>query len=217
MLFGLNKRLPYFLDKEDGAGEATDDATGDGKAEDPSKDDPKAKGQEGGAGGAGKGKADEKLFTQKDLDAQINTRLERHKKQAEAEAEKIRKKAEEDALANNQKFEELAGKRLNEIEQLKTENDELLKVKEQSEKYRGALEAHLKTQIEKLPKPIRSLMEKLDPVEQIEFLSKNAKELSLNKKDGIDETDDDGQDKLNEKQEADAKKKTRRATRNLFH
>lgn len=122
------------------------------------------------------------------VDRLVKDRLDRAKKQAEAEAEKARKKAEEDALTKNKEFETLATTRQQEIEAKDKELAELKGIKEQSEKYAEAIGKIVKTQIEKLPKPVQVLLAKMDPLEQMEYIAQYAKDLNLDLKD-VPETD----------------------------
>lgn len=122
------------------------------------------------------------------VDRLVKERLDRAKKQSEAEAEKARKKAEEDALTKNKEFETLANTRQQEIEAKDEELAELKGIKEQSEKYSEAIGKIVKTQIEKLPKPVQVLLEKMDPLEQMDYIAQYAKDLNLDLKD-VPETD----------------------------
>jgi chromosome segregation ATPase len=114
---------------------------------------------------------------------------ERKKAKADFDADlaKAQKNAEDKELAEKQEFKTLADKRQTEIETLQTQIEELTQAKEQGQKYKAALEAHLKAQTEKLPKHIKELLSKSDVLEQMEFLTKNAKDLGV-KLDSVDET-----------------------------
>lgn len=80
---------------------------------------------EGGKPGAstGDGKSDdaEKKFTQAELDAQVKARLAEEKKREENRQAAAKKKADDEALAANQKWQELAESRAQEIETLKVQ------------------------------------------------------------------------------------------------
>jgi CRISPR/Cas system-associated endonuclease/helicase Cas3 len=138
--------------------ETTDDATG-------SQDD---KGQNGG---------DEKQFTQAELDQIVKDRLEREKRKQEAAAQKAKDEAEAKALAEQQKWQELAQKhekKLSELEgELSTTSTAVESAKEKAERYEKALQAHLKAQREGLADHILALLDKLDPVEQLEYIATN--------------------------------------------
>ena len=214
----------YFEADKGGAGGGNGDGTGDQAADDEAKkaaDEAAKKAEEEAKSGKKAGDTDdqtksEKKFTQEELDRQIAIRLERANKKAADEAAKAAKKAEEDALTKNQEFEKLANTRQTRIEELEKDLTSFEEVKAQAEKYKAALEAHLKAQTEKLPKHIKTLLEKMDPVEQIEYLTANAKELNV-KVDGVPATpEDESKDKLTQEEQARAKKETRRLAKNWF-
>jgi hypothetical protein len=174
MLFDLLRRWPirlgWYFDKDDsGSGGGTDDSAED-KSDKSKSDESKA--------GDDKGKAkDEKTFTQAELDAIIDDRLKRERKKAEDATEKARKKAEEEALTKNQEFQKLAETRATEIATLTKEKADLEPFKEQAEKYRAALDAQLAKVKEKLPKYLLPLIEKMDPVEAMAYITEHAEEL----------------------------------------
>lgn len=125
---------------------------------------------------------------QAEVDRLLKERLDRAKKQSEAEAEKARKKAEEETLTKNKEFETLANTRQQEIEARDKELAELKGVKEQNEKYAESIGKIVKTQIEKLPKPVQFLLAKMDPLEQMDYIAQYAKDLNIDLKD-VPETD----------------------------
>ena len=138
---------------------------------------------------------------------------ERRKAKAEYEAEvaKAKKDAEEKELTEKQEFKTLAEKRQTEINQLKTQVDELTKAKEQGDQYKVALEKHLKAQTEKLPAHIKTLLSKLDVLEQMDYLTKNAKDLGV-KLDSVDATPPDNtqtEGELEASQSKELKRKVR--------
>ena len=198
MLFDLLRRGWYF-DKDGGAG----GAPGDGTEEDPAKD-PSDAGDDKDKGKAGK---DEKTFTQAELDQIVKDRLERERKKHEADAEKARKQAEAAALEKNQEWQKLAETRAQELADLAREKDELAPYKEQAEKYRAALDAQLAKAKEKLPKHILPLIEKLDPVEAMAYITEHAEELGA-KLSTFSETPDPRQKKVSD----DDKKEAQRAS-----
>ena len=114
---------------------------------------------------------------------------ERKKAEAEFEAKaaKAKKEAEDQALTEKQEFKTLAENRAAEIETLKGEIETLTEAQKQGEKYKAVLEKHLKEQTAKLPKHIQTLLSKMDVLEQMEYLTENAKDLGV-KLDSIDET-----------------------------
>lgn len=110
----------------------------------------------------------------------IPERLNRAKFDAEKVAEKARKKAEEEALQKNQEFEKLATTRQARIEQLEKQvQDELTPMQEQLKSYQDAVAAIVKVQTDRLPKAVKVLIEKMDPLAQMQYLTENAKELNI--------------------------------------
>lgn len=113
-------------------------------------------------GGDGDGK-DQKTFTQAELDAIVKERLDREKK-----------KQQEKALAEQQRFEELAQQRAQKLAELEPQ---LEQTNSQAERYKAALEAHLTAQKDPLAEHILTLLEKMDPVDQLEYISTNREAL----------------------------------------
>lgn len=177
MFLDLLFRRGWFFEKDGSAGgsDNTDDSAGDA---DKDKKDIKSADAKAGDDAADKTKA-EKKFSQADVDNILKDRLEREHKKAEADADKAKKKAEEDALVKNQEFKQLAETRQTKIGELETAYKELEPFKEQAEKYKAALEKQLKAMTEKLPKHILPLLSKMDPIEAMDYLTKNAKELGV--------------------------------------
>jgi DNA repair exonuclease SbcCD ATPase subunit len=171
MLFDWLLRRGWLFNKdESGAGGTTDDS-----AEDKSEktDESKAGDEKDKA----KAKKDEKTFTQAEIDQIVKDRLERERKKHEADAEKARKDAEAAALEKNQEWQKLAEARAKDLETLTKEKSELEPFKEQAEKYKAALEAQLARVKEKLPKHLLPLIDKLDPVEAMAYITEHGEEL----------------------------------------
>lgn len=98
-------------------------------------------------------------------------------------AEKEAEQAEADRLAQQQKFEELAEKRSKKIGELETRIESLTgertALSERAERAEQALGDYLATLTEGLPAHILSLLEKLDVVEQLEYITANHQELKV--------------------------------------
>jgi len=206
MLFDLLRRWPismgwYFDKDESGAGGNTDDS-----AEDKS-DKEKSKSEESKAGDEKeKSKAqEEKKFSQAELDAIIDDRLKRERKKSEDATEKARKKAEEEALTKNQEWKTLAETRATEIADLTKEKAELEPFKEQAEKYKAALDDQLKKIKEKLPKHLLPLIDKLDPVEAMAYITENGEALGA-KPSTYSETPDHKEKKVSDEEKKEAQK-----------
>lgn len=152
---------------------------------------------------------EDKKFTQKDVDAIIAERLERMKKTQEAAAEKLKKQAEEDALVKNQEFQKLADERGKRVAELEGQVTELTTVREQAERYKGALEKYLEAERKGLPKHVLTLLEKLDPVDQIEYIAANRAELGKpaeQKIEGVPPSPNPKEKKLSKEEENDARR-----------
>jgi len=177
MLFDLLRRWPirlgWYFDKDEPGGGGTDDSA-EGKAD---KKEESAEPKAGDDKDKGKAKKEEKTFTQAELDAIIDDRLKRERKKADDATEKARKAAEEEALKKNQEWQTLAEKRATEIDTLTKEKTELEPFKEQAEKYKTALTAILEKQKKALPKFVLPLIEKMDPVDAMTYITDHAEEL----------------------------------------
>lgn len=154
-------------------------------------------------------KPDEKKFTQKEIDAIIAERLAREKKNQEAAAEKARKQAEEDALVKNQEFQKLSDERGKRVAELEGQVSEMTSVREQADRYKGALEKYLVAEKKDLPKHVLTLLEKLDPVDQIEYIAANRAELGKPPQEnlkGVPPSPDPKERKLSDEEKAEARK-----------
>jgi|GEM_PF-2928586 len=147
------------------AGDGNEPGEGDQEEETPDADKKKEK------------PADEKKFSQAELDAIVQDRLAREKKKQDDAADKARKEAEETALLENQKFQELAEERAKTIAELEPFKEQLDGANETIERYKGALDKYLEAEKKDLPKHVLALLEKLDPVEQMDYIAANREEL----------------------------------------
>lgn len=145
----------------------TDDATGAGD------------GQNGGDD-----QQQQPTFSQADLDRIVKERLERAQKQAEAKTQKAREEAEAKALADQEKWKDLAekhGTKLQTLEaDLETRSTELETAAQRIERLGQALTAQLAAQKEGLPEATLELLNRLDPVDQLEYLAKHRGSLTAN-------------------------------------
>jgi hypothetical protein len=150
------------------------------------------------------------------VDQIVKERLERAQRKAENEAEKLRKQAEEQSLLKNQEFEKLAEQRKTMVGTLEAQVLELTPYKEQAEKYKGAMEKIVKAQVDKLPPALKVLVEKLDPIEQITYMTEHAKELNIGIA-GVPETKtNDTNEKLNEEARAKARNSNAKLVKGFF-
>lgn len=196
-MFGLWKLRPYFLFELDRGGGTPDTSSGNPEDAGKAKKEEAAPDTEVKPGTDAKGKKKPVEWTaeqQEELNRiDRETRLDERKKaktEFEAEVAKAKKDAEDNELQAKQEFKTLAENRAVEIETLKGEVKTLTEAKEQGEKYKAALDKHLKAQTAKLPKHIQTLLSKMDVLEQMEFLTENAKDLGV-KLDSVDATPPD--------------------------
>jgi hypothetical protein len=215
-------KFSQLLEADKGKGGAGDPPPGTPPGDPPGKKDgegdqggkkPDADGKGGKGGEPGQG---DKQFTQADLDRIVTERLDRERKAREKEAEKVKTIAEQKALEDEKKWQELAEKQKTQIADFEKSAGELTTLKDTHAKYEKALKAYLETQRKGLPDHIVKLLDKLDPVEQLEYIAANAE--ALNKpKSNIPPTPDSKDPKdLDEAQKAEAQKQSDRGYRNLF-
>lgn len=120
---------------------------------------------------------DQPKFTQAQLDAIIADRLAREKAASERAAEKTRREAEERTAAEAGEHKKLAETRQERITALEGELAEAQTHKERADRYEAALTAHLDAQRKDLPKHVTELLDKLDVVDQLEWIAKNREQV----------------------------------------
>ena len=147
---------------DEGAGGGTD---GSGKTDKSESDPSKAAEPSGGK------------FTQADVDRIVKDRLEREKSARERATAKAKEEAEAAALKKNEEWQALAEKNEARASELLAKLGELEPLGDQVTRYKGALEKYLATEKKDLPKHVLVLLEKLDPIEQIEYLAANREDL----------------------------------------
>jgi len=136
---------------------------------------------ENGAGGEPERKQEagkSGIFTQDEVDRIVKERLEREKLTRDKESSKAKENAEAEALKKNQEWQALAEKSAARVMELEP-------LSEQVERYRNALEKSLAAEKKDLPRHVLVLLEKLDPVDQIEYLSENREGLGKPLRTGV--------------------------------
>lgn len=196
-------RLGWYFDKEGGAAGAgqekddqtTDDSAGGGDAEK-----------------AGKQKVTPGTFTpeqQAAVDLLIGEarkkEREHFKAELEKESAKAKKKAEEETLKDKEEWKTLAEKRQSENDELTKEKAELEPFKDQAEKYQKALNDILDKQKKSLPKFVLPLIEKMDPVEAMAYITEHADELGA-KPSTYSETPEGREKKVTDEDKKEAQK-----------
>lgn len=206
MFFYQWLRRGWFFQNDGAASGGSDKKTDDGAGDDPDK---KKSGEDLKAGDdKEKAKAkEEKTFTQAELEQIVKDRLDRERKKAEGETEKARLKAEADALEKNQEWQKLAEQRQAKIDELEKQSVELQPFKDQAEKYKAALDGQLAELKKKLPKYLLPLIEKMDPVDAMAYITEHAEELGA-KPDTYSETPDGKEKKVSDDDKKAAEKAT---------
>lgn len=131
-------------------------------------------------------------FTQADIDRIVKERLDREQRKADEAAKKAADEAAAQALKDNAKFKELSEKQaqalLDKETALTTATATAETVTKERDRYKTALEAHVKERRNGLPDHITALLDVLDPVAQLEWLTKNADKLGGDKREGVPAT-----------------------------
>ena len=109
---------------------------------------------------------EEAKFTQADVERIIAERLDRERKKAEEKAAKAQAEAEAKALAEQNQFKELAEKHAQRIAKLEA-------IEPKAQRYEAALTKLLETQRKSIPEHVITLLDKLDPADQLEWIAMN--------------------------------------------
>ncbi len=147
----------------------------------------------------GGGAAPTGTFTQVDVDRIVKERLERERGMREKAAGKARDDAQAEALKKNQEWQALAEKSAARVVELEP-------LGEQAARYRDALEKSLAAEKKDLPRHVLVLLEKLDPVDQIEYLSANREELGKPLRTGVPASPEPAERTLSEDDAARARR-----------
>lgn len=126
------------------------------------------------------------------IDNRVKERLERAQRQADEKAKAAAEEAAAKALKDNAQFKELSEKQakaiLDKEAALATATTRTETLTQERDKYKTALEAHVKERRNGLPDHITALLDVLDPVAQLEWLTKNAEKLGGNNREGVPAT-----------------------------
>ena len=122
--------------------------------------------------------ADDKRFTQAELDAIVKDRLDRAQRKAAADQEKAKADAEARALAEQGEFKTLAEQRQQRIAELENAHEQARATEKERDRYKAALASHVQALRTELPAHLTALLDKLDPVDQLEWMSANHAELT---------------------------------------
>jgi DNA repair exonuclease SbcCD ATPase subunit len=148
-----------------------DEKRADAKNEEPETGD--APGQESGG---------EVTFSdeqQAKIDRIIAERLSRAEEKWKTKAEKVRQKAKEEAekarLKEQAEWKKLAEQAESKLEEIKPQYES---ASEKLERYQGALSGYLEAARDGVPDYVTDLLDKLDPVEQLQWLADHSEELA---------------------------------------
>jgi len=127
--------------------------------------------------------APEKKFTQEDIDKIVKERLERERKKAEESATKAAEELKAKTLAEQGEFQKLSESQKAKLAELALEkatlDDSFLKVAADRDRFQAALNAHVAERMKGIPAHITTLLEALDPIAQMDWLTKNASKLGV--------------------------------------
>lgn len=124
-------------------------------------------------------------FTKDQVEALVKERLDRAERKAAEKAAKDREAAEAAGLAEQQKFKELADKHAAKVAELEPQ---LTTVTEKAERYEKALTGYLATLRKTVPANLLTLLDKLDVVDQLEWIGANADKVSAPTVQGVPPT-----------------------------
>ena len=141
---------------------------------------------EAGASGAPNGAqsssaSTDKTFTQAELEAIIEQRLTRAQNKAKAEADKAKAEADARALVEQGEWKTLAEQRAARVAELEPLSVQLEQSKSDTKKYRNTISKFADAAKANVPESVRALLDKLDPIDQLEWISSNAASLSTEK------------------------------------
>lgn len=121
----------------------------------------------------------ERQYTKAEMEAIVKDRLDRQTKAAEAKAQKDREEAEAARLKEQGDFEKLANQRQQTITELEAKVAAGDEYKARADRYEGALKTHLETQRKDLPAHITALLDRMDPVDQLDYIATNREALGI--------------------------------------
>lgn len=123
------------------------------------------------ATGTNSGTEPAQTYTAADLERIVKERLDREKRAEDGRRQMAERKAAEQALADQQNFKTLAEQREARITELETSTTAL---QAQVERYAATFSKLLEAQLAKVPDYVRELLHEKDPVDQMDWLTRNA-------------------------------------------
>jgi plasmid stabilization system protein ParE len=153
--------MPAATDQPAPTTSATGDATGQAD-----------NGQQNG-GNAGDTITLTKTQLQQQIDAVVKDRLEREQKKTDAATKQAREEAEAKALVEQQEWKKLAEKYAGRITELEAKAAEVEAASTERDRYKAALGGYLENERKGLPDHILTLLDRFDPVAQLEYIAAN--------------------------------------------
>lgn len=130
----------------------------------------------------------EKRFTQADLDRLIDERLSRERTKAERDRKKAEDEAAEKALAENERFRELAEKRQERVVELEGQVGQIETLTAERDELSQALQSILDKEREGLPEAVIELLNDKSPAKQLQWITANKATLTKSNGRGIEPT-----------------------------
>ena len=155
-----------------------------------------ATGQDATANGGGDGEqkqapaltfATEAEFQAK-VEALLKERLEREAKKADQKAQKAREEAQAEAAAKNGEWQQLAEQRAAKIAELESQAAAFDATTTKAQRYEQALAKQVEVLRKDVPKHLAPLLDKLDVVEQLEWLAANRETIAPKQPNGVPAT-----------------------------
>lgn len=138
---------------------------------------------EAGASGAPNGvqsssTQSEKTFSQAELEAIIEQRLTRERSKAQAAADKAKAEADQKALIEQGEWKTLAEQRAARVAELEPLSTQVEQLKSDAKKYRDAIAKYADAAKANVPENVRALLDRLDPIDQLDWIATNAASLT---------------------------------------
>ena len=122
---------------------------------------------------------------QRKVEDLLKERLDREAKKADAKAQKAREEAQAEAAAKNGEWQQLAEQRAAKIAELETQTAALDAATTKAQRYEQALAKQVEALRKDVPKHLAPLLDKLDVVEQLEWLAANRDAIAPKQPNGV--------------------------------
>lgn len=154
-----------------------------------------ATGQADGQQNGGQGEQQQPAVTfateaefQKRVDDLLKERLERERKKSEQAAQKAREEAAAEAAAKNGEWQQLAEQRAKRLAELESQVADVETLGTKAQRFEAALKSQVEALRKDVPKHLLPLLDKLDVVEQMEWLAANRDQVAPAKPNGVPAT-----------------------------